>query len=158
MRAARPADIPMLLPLIQAGYPGQELGEQDVEQWLAMAGIHLVDAPPPDFIVRAYVHLTINELFDPIGPVPAGLTTHISSLLPQHHDPEWVDDVLFPLLISAIRKRGRENAHMLDFPLYGVLPKTLIPYWEGKLGSIAFGEKGSRMIYVATLREAIRGI
>ncbi len=152
MRIARPSDIPMLQPLIQAGYPGQEWTEQDVEQRLATAGIHLVDPG------RAYVHLTINNLFDPIGPVPAGLTTHIASLLPQHHDQAWVDDVLFPLLIRAIRKRGRESAHMLDRPLYGILPKTLIPYWEGKLGSIAFGEKGSRMIYVATLREAIRKV
>ncbi len=151
-RIPRPADIPMLQPLLQAGYPGQEWTEQAVEYRLAEAGIHLVDPG------RAYVHLTINDLSDSIGPVPAGLTTHIASLLPQHHDQAWVDDVLFPLLIRAIRKRGRESSHMLDRPLYGILPKTLIPYWEGKLGSIAFGEKGSRMIYVATLREAIRGI
>ena len=62
---------------------------------------------------------------------------------------------MFPLLAQTIRKRGRDNAEMLDRPLYGLLPTTLVPFWVGKLGSIAHGD---HLIYVATLREAISKI
>ena len=127
-RAARPTDT-FIQPLLQVGYPRQEWTEAAVEARLQEAGIHRVDPDGP-----AYVHLTVNNLAESLGLLPAGSCTHIASLLPQHHDQAWVDDVLFPLLTYALRKQGREHPAMLGRPLYGLLPRSLIPFWEGKLG------------------------
>ena len=142
-------DVSLVRTLLQAGFPRQEWSEQDAEERLNVEGIHLVDPG------KAYVHLTFPKMDDTLPPIPPGLCTHIQSLLPQHHDQKWVDDTLFPLLADAIRKVPRKRPKLLDRPLYGLLIPSLMPFWEGKLGSIVSDRRGHDLIYVPTLREAI---
>ncbi len=148
------SDHGLLVSVMRLAWPNQQWDEAAVAARMAEAGAHLVD---PESL--AYCHLTTNKLEDALGPVPAGPCTQISTLAPQHHDQQWVDEKLAPLLEDTLRDYVPERAGMLDFPLYGLLPTSLIRFWEGKLGSTAYKLRGrSSLIYVPTLREAMRGL
>ncbi len=141
-------DLPLVRTMLQAGFPRQEWSEVDAEERLSVEGIHRVDPG------KAYIHLTYPTMDDTRPPLTPGPCPSIYSLLPQHHDQKWVDDTLFPLLADAIREAAIERPRLLGRPLFGLLIPSLIPYWEGKLGSKFEGN----MIYVMTLREAISKI
>ena len=154
MRIARPADIPMLQPLIQAGYPGQEWTEQDVEQRLREAGVHRVD---PDRL--AYLHLIPHTIAEPQGPIPAGLCTQVASLLPQHHDEGWIRDVLSPLLVKGLKVVAKEYPTYRNKPVYAYLSKELLELWTPQFNAETTPRStGAYIGWLPTLQEAIRKV
>ena len=151
-RRPLPRDTEHIRPILQLAWPKQAWNDARTEQHLGLAGVHRFDTD------LAYCHLATNDFEEPFSAVPAGLCTQISTLAPQHHDRAWVNDVLYPLLVTSLRVRSREEPTLRHRPLYALLPDTLIPFWQGKLGSLVDPTVGRKvtLIYVPTLQEALR--
>ena len=124
-RVAREADVDtLMLPLIQLGYPGIEWTPGEVSSLLMAKGVHMVDTDR-----RAYLFLAVTNLSRDLGPLKPGPVTQIASLLPQHHDQEWVDKVLAPLLARGLRKLKRDFPTYSALPLYCFLAPALLKFW-----------------------------
>ena len=156
-RDARPEDKELVRPMLQLGYPKVDWTEEATERFLASEGVHLFD---PDNL--AYLYLALNPNLLNKSPVPEGPATEIAALIPQHHDQEWVDNVLAPLLARGLRKMGTKYPQMRRRPLYCFLAPDLYPYWTHIIpASIVPRRSGAHLAWMPTLTSAIakvRGI
>ena len=157
-RTAQLADMDMVLPLIQTAYAGQEWTPGEVASMMSQAkGVHMVDTPPenPEF-VRAYLFLAVTDLSRDLGPLKPGPVTQIATLIPQHHDQKWVDEVLAPLLARGLRRVARDFPEMRRKPLYCFLEKELLKFWTHILpAEIKARSSGQHLAIMPTLQAAI---
>ena len=144
-------DIALVKDVLQLAYPGQEWDERGVDAVLAETKnqVHVID---PDR--RAYCHLIIIDRKEPRGILPAGRSVQVATLAPQHHDQEWVNTVLGPLLNHAFRKLVRENRGIRGLPAHAYLSKDLIPYWTAVFeADVVPRSTGAYLMLVRTIRE-----
>ncbi|KKM25090.1 hypothetical protein LCGC14_1598480 [marine sediment metagenome] len=150
-RVAREEDVDMVLPLLQVGYAGQEWTPGDVQAVMRAKGIHLVDTES-----RAYLFLNVTDLSRELGPLSPGPCTQIASLLPQHHDQKWVDEVLAPLLARGVRKVARDFPDRAALPLYCFLTPELLKFWTHIIpAEIKPRSSGQHLATLPTLQIAI---
>ena len=150
-RVAREADVDMVLPLLQLGYPGQEWTPGEVQAVMQAKGVHMVDTDR-----RAYLFLAVTDLSKDLGPLKPGPVTQIATLIPQHHDQKWVDEVLAPLLARGLRKLKKDFPAYAALPLYCFLEKELYPFWTHIIpAEIKPRSSGSHLATMPTLQAAI---
>ena len=156
-REARLTDVGMVQPLIQLAYAGQEWTPGDVAAVMQAKGIHMVDTPPenPEF-VRAYLYLAVTDLSKDLGPLKPGPVTQIATLVPQHHDQKWVDEVLAPLLARGLRKLKRDFPPYAALPLYCFLEPELLEFWTHIIpAEVKPRSSGSHLATLPTVQVAI---
>ncbi len=151
-RVAREADVDMVLPLLQVAYAGQEWTPGEVASMMSQAkGIHMVDTSR-----RAYLYLAVTDLGRELGPLNPGPVTQIATLIPQHHDQKWVDEVLAPLLARGLRKLVKDFPDRASLPLYCFLEKDLYPFWTHIIpAEIKPRRSGSHLATLPTVQVAI---
>jgi len=154
-RVAREEDAEMVLPLLQVAYAGQEWMPDEVASMMSQAkGVHLVDTER-----RAYLYLAVTDLIKDLGPLKPGPVTQIATLIPQHHDQKWVDEVLAPLLARGLRKVARDFPEMRNKPLYCFLEKDLYRFWTHIIpAEIKPRSSGSHLATMPTLQAAIDNV
>ncbi len=151
-RLVREADSPEIKSLLQIAYAGQEWPDADVASRLLEEGVHAFDPAR-----RAYCHLTFPVREEPLGPVPAGPCTQIATLIPQHHDQKWVDEVLAPLLALSLKELEKDRPDLVERPLYCYLEKDLYPFWTDIIPvEIIPRRSGSYLAWLPTVEFAIR--
>ncbi len=151
-RLVREADNAEIKPLLQVAYAGQDWTDADVASRLLEEGVHSFDPER-----RAYCHLTFPIREKPLGPVPVGPCTQIATLVPQHHDQKWVDEVLAPLLALALRELEKDRPDLVKQPLYCYLTPDLYPFWTDIIPvEIVPRSTGSHLAWLPTVEYAIR--
>ena len=151
-RTAQLTDVDMVLPLIQVAYAGQEWTPGEVASMMSQAkGVHLVDTER-----RAYLYLAVTDLSRELGPLKPGPVTQIASLIPQHHDQKWVNEVLAPLLARGLRKVARDFPEMRRKPLYCFLTPDLLEFWTHIIpAEIKARRSGQHLATLPTVQIAI---
>ena len=145
-------DVALVGDVLRLAYPRQD--SWDAAHVLAVLAetknqAHIID---PDR--RAYCHLIIIDRKTPRGILPAGRSVQVATLTPQHHDQEWVNTVLGPLLNDTFRKLVKENPGIRGLPAHAYLSKDLIPYWtEVFEADVVPRSTGAYLMLVRTISE-----
>ncbi len=96
----------------------------------------------------------------PGGVIPAGISTQVKDLVPQHHLQSWIDKEISAVLADLCRDIAGDRPVALDFPLWAFVAADLaVPFWRDSIvrAEVVISRSGSRALaYVPTLRLAIQ--
>ncbi len=158
IRKPQESDLDWIAQSIRLAYKnaGGDWGEEAIAQKLAAEqGVTNADDKNHVYAVAEAYEIP-HEVF---GVVPAGLSTHVKDLLPQHHNQEWIDGPILAALAPCLREVAKKTPEALDKHLWAFVAYDLaIPYWRNSIIKADVKRSrsgGNALAYVSTLRLAI---